>query len=429
MKNLRYRFPRIGMRIIKSALAVGLCCLIYYYGLGHEDIPFFFVIAAMQCMQPYSGGIKDFAKRNIYGTLIGAVCGLVIILIQHFVLAPYSADFVWFCLLMALGIACTIYTAVVLNSGDIAHFACVVFICMMSSHISDEEPFLYVLQRITETLLGIAVGTGINALHLPRRKTEDTLFVASLDEILHSEVSHLSDYSKVELNRILDEGIPLSVMTRHSAASLHESGTALRFRLPVILLDGAAIYDSEERSYVYKSELSYEESMEIAQCLQSLGLDVFKTAIMDDTMLVFYDKIQNTGSRIIYENLRRSPYRNYINLPLPEGTPTICLHAVNTREKMAEVYHELISRGYGERFKISCYRSQLAEGYSYIRIFSKQADRKLMVEKLRELSGLSKVKTFGNDPQLYDVHVSGSEGEGIIKCLKKEFRPYAWKKK
>jgi len=27
------------------------------------------------------------------------------------------------------------------------------------------------------------------------------------------------------------------------------------------------------------------------------------------------------------------------------------------------------------------------------------------------------------------VHVSGSEGEGIIKCLKKEFRPYAWKKK
>ena len=49
-----------------------------------------------------------------------------------------------------------------------------------------------------------------------------------------------------------------------------------------------------------------------------------------------------------------------------------------------------------------------------------------MVEKLRELSGLGKVKTFGSDEQKYDVYVKSSEGEGIIKRLKEEFEPLLW---
>jgi len=428
MEKFKHRFPRIGLRIVKSAMAVGICCLIYYYILGYKDIPFFFVIAAMQCMQPYQSGIKDVAKRNIIGTLIGAFCGFVIIMLQYFVLSPYHADFIWYCLLVTLGVAVTLYTAVVLNCGEMAHFACVVFLCMLRIHISDEGPFLYVFQRLTETLLGIGVGTAINALHLPRRKTEDTLFVASLDEILHSETSHLTDYSKVELNRILDEGIPLSVMTKHTAASFHESGAALRLKLPVILMDGAVLYDPVEQRYLEKCELSYEESAKISSQLESMGLDVLKTAIADDSMLIFYDKLQNEGSRSIFEHLRRSPYRNYINRPLPEGMATIYLHAVNTREKVRVVYEELINQGWAEQYKISFYDSLHAPGYSYIRIYSKKVSRRAMVEKLRELSGLKYAKTFGSDPELYDVYIKNHEGEDIIKTLKKEFEPFIWKK-
>ena len=428
MKNFTHRFPRIGLRIVKSALAVGICCLIYY-ALGYEDIPFFFVIAAMQCMQPYSSDILDVAKRNIYGTLIGAFGGLVIILIQHFILNPYHVDFLWYCLLVTLGIAWTLYTAVVVNCGDMAYFACVVFLCMIRIHISDEGPFAYVFQRLGETLAGIALGTAINAIHLPRRKTEDTLFVASLDEILHSEISHLSAYSKVELNRILDEGIPLSVITSHSVASFKEMGNELRFNLPVILMDGAVIYDPVSETYLEKAELPHDEAIELSKTLETFGLDVLKSTVVNESLLIFYDELKNEGSRSIFDVLHRSPYRNYIRHSLPEDLGAVCIHAVNRRDKIDAVYEELVRRGLGEKYRIQTYDSTHAPEYSYIRIFSLEADRRKMVEKLRQISGLGKAKTFGNDPEIYDVFVNTREGEGIIKTLKREFEPYIWIKK
>ena len=428
MRKIAHRFPRIGLRIVKSALVVGICCLIYY-ALGYRDIPFFFVIAAMQCMQPYSSDVLDVAKRNIYGTLIGAFGALVIILLQYFVLDPYHMDFLWYCLLVTLGIVWTLYTAVVVNCGDMAYFACVVFLCMIRIHISDEGPFAYLLQRLAETFAGIALGTFVNALHLPRRKTADTLFVASLDEILHSEISHLSSYSKVELNRILDEGIPLSVIAKHSVASFKEAGNELRLKLPVILMDGAVIYDPVSDMYLEKAELSHEEAMEISSTLESFGLDTLKSSIVDESLLIFYNELNNEGSRSIFERLRRSPYRNYIRRELPEGLGAIYIHAVNSCEKINLVYEELIRRGFNKKYRIETYESTHCPGYSYIRVFSLEADRRKMVEKLRQITGLGKAKTFGNDPDIYDVFVNTREGEGIIKTLKREFEPLIWIRK
>lgn len=427
MEQLRHRFPRIGLRIVKSALAVGLCSLVYYYVFGLKDIPFFFVIAAMQCMQPYHGGIRNLIRQNVYGTFIGAFWGFVIIALQYFILDPYGIDYIFYCALVALGIAATIYTSVVINCGDMANFACVVFICMLKAHISDEAPFSYVAQRIVETLVGIALGSGLNALHLPRRKTTDTLFVASLDEILHSETSHLSAYSKVELNRILDEGIPLSVITKHTVASFKEAGAGIRFKLPVILMDGAVIYDPVTGSYPYKCEISHDEALSLSKKLESMGLDVLKTVVADSSLLIFHDELRNEGSLSIYDQLHRSPYRNYIRHPLPLGMSVVYLHAVNTREKIQAVYAKLLEEGYGQRYRISVYDSSHAKGYSYIRIFSREGNRERAIEKLRQLTGFGAVKTFGNDRELYDIYVNGSEGESIIKRLRHEFLPLIWR--
>ena len=60
----------MGMRIVKSTFAVGLCLFIYYL-LGIREIPFFLVIAALQGLQQYQREVKEVAVRNVVGTLIG----------------------------------------------------------------------------------------------------------------------------------------------------------------------------------------------------------------------------------------------------------------------------------------------------------------------------------------------------------------------
>ena len=426
MHILKAHFPRIGMRIVKSSLAVGMCILIYYMA-GREEIPFFVAIAVLQSMQPYQRDIRAVAVRNLFGTGLGAVCALVILLLQHYVFGLSHSQYIWYALFVSLGIAVCIYSAVVLGHGDSAYFTAVVYLCIVMVHLDNENPYLYVAQRISETLLGIGIGMAVNALRIPRRRVKDTLFVAALDDVLHSESSILPEYSKVELNRILEDGVRLSIISQHSSASFWEAAGSINFKMPVILLDGAVLYDPAQKRYISKVELSYEQAREIEETVRCDELTLFQSAVVDDSVLIFRQEVAES-CRAVYENLRKSNYRNYIARPLPEGLPVVYVLCMGTEEKLDEAMEKLRAQGLDQKYKILRYKLHEHEGMGYMRIFSIEADRQNMLETLRRVCGLEKLRSFGNNQQMYDVCVRAAEGESILKALKKEAEPFFWKR-
>ena len=78
------KLPPIGARIIKSSVAVGLCMVIYYIRtlmpVGN-GLPFYGALAALWCLQPYADSTKNNAWQRSIGTFIGAVFGLVFIVL------------------------------------------------------------------------------------------------------------------------------------------------------------------------------------------------------------------------------------------------------------------------------------------------------------------------------------------------------------
>ena len=425
MHTIKSHFPRIGMRIVKSAAAVGLSMAVYLL-LGVEGLPFFIIIAALQGMQQYQRNVREITVRNVFGTLVGAACALPVVLLQYFVLAPHNCPYVWYCALVTFSIAVALYSSVVLGHGDAAYFTAVVYLCIVMVHLDNQNPLSYVLQRLTETLLGIGIGMGVNAMRIPIRRVRDTLFVAALDDVLHSESSILPEYSKVEINRILDDGVRLSIISQHSTASFWEAAGSIRFKMPVILLDGAVLYDPAEKRYLAKVQLEYEQAREITELLEDEELSIFQSAVIDDSVMIFNRHIAES-TREIHENMRRSNYRNYIYRQLPEGLPVIYVLCMGTEEKLDEAYEKLKAAGFDKKYKVMRYGHE-QKGMGYMRIFSMDADRHAMLEKLREVCGIEKLRTFGNDPELYDVCVRTSEGESILKALKKEAEPFFWKK-
>ena len=281
-------------------------------------------------------------------------------------------------------------------------------------------------QRLLETLLGIGIGMGVNALRIPRRRVKDMLFVAALDDVLHSESSILPEYSKVELNRILDDGVRLSIISQHSSASFWEAAGSIRFKMPVILLDGAVLYDPAEKRYLAKVQLEYEQAREITELLEDEELSIFQSAVVDDSVMIFNKHIAES-TREIHGHMRRSNYRNYIYRALPEGLPVIYVLCIGTEEKLDEACRKLDEAGFDKKYKVMRYGHE-QKGMGYMRIFSREASRHAMLEKLRETCGMEKLRTFGNDPRLYDVCVRALEGESILKALKKEAEPFFWKK-
>ena len=71
-------FPRVGMRMIKTALAVAVCFLLYFLR-GEEGVPIFSTIAALLCMQPYVEHSVEASGNRILGTILGAVFALFVL--------------------------------------------------------------------------------------------------------------------------------------------------------------------------------------------------------------------------------------------------------------------------------------------------------------------------------------------------------------
>lgn len=149
--------PKIGMRIIKSALAVFICCLIdYYRGSGY---PFYSAIAAILCMQKEIGKGIDVAKNRMIGTCIGGICGYLALRLVN--LDIFSNELIRYALL-SLCIIPVMYITILIKKQSATYITCVVFLCVTITHGSDVSPELFAFNRVIDTFIGIIVSLVIN---------------------------------------------------------------------------------------------------------------------------------------------------------------------------------------------------------------------------------------------------------------------------
>lgn len=245
--------PVIGLRIIKSSISVALCFAIAYVR-GNDGIVFYSLLSALWCVQMYRTNTKKNALQRFSGTVIGALYGLLFLLIlrklqvsKTAISANEETAFIIQATLVSVLIIFVLYTTVLLNKKQASYFSCVVFLSIAVNHITDMNPYQFVWNRFLDTCIGIGVGIFVNDFSLPLKKKKDILFVSGLDDTLLNENANLTDYSKVELNRMLDEGLQFTISTIRTPASLMEPVRDIHLNLPVIAMDGAVLYDMEEK--------------------------------------------------------------------------------------------------------------------------------------------------------------------------------------
>lgn len=153
----------IGMRIVKTVIAVFVCGLIA--SLRGES-GFYSMIAAVVCVQNSTGKTVESSVNRMLGTLIGGVVGVAVVylldaagllnieLARYAVLSLMLIPIIEFCLLVKRP-AC-------------AAMACIVFLCVTVNHSIGDTPAIYSIQRLFETLVGVALACVVDVL-LPYR--------------------------------------------------------------------------------------------------------------------------------------------------------------------------------------------------------------------------------------------------------------------
>ena len=424
--NARH-LPPIGARIVKSSLGAAICILIYYIRellpIG-GGIPFYSILAVLWCVQPYTTSTLRMAQQRTIGTLLGAAYGLVFLLFFGlFESVPKMVVYLTACAMLVP----ILYTTVLLDKRNASYFSCVVFLTVSINHSFDVNPYLFVFNRVLDTLVGIGVGVLLNSIHMPVRSGENTLYVSGIDSVLVNSKETMIPYNKVELNRLIALGAKFTVSTIRTPASMIDLLSGIDLKLPVIAMDGAVLYDLKENRYLEVFALDRDTAVRAETLLEDAGVHVFVNALYDNTLHIYYGEFRNEAEQDLFQRLRRSPYRNYTakRLRLTGDSERVIYLMVLTPDEQIPALVGRLSDAFGSTVRIVTAPATEYPGYTYLKLYHRDARKANMLEILKERTGVDKVITFGSIPGEYDVFVHDDGGNSAVKAFKRlyEGRP------
>ena len=182
----------MGKLIIKAALSVFICCLIYeFFDIG-TGIPFYSGIAAIICLQPEIKSTFRIGMNRTIGTLIGGFTGMAILFIlREFSLFsfPTLKNFLSSLCIIPLmflaesfkrgplshllekarqnnlfSIAPLIVFADFMRKSALTNITCVAFLSVTITHGADSSISGFALNRIFDTLIGVFVSFFVNII-------------------------------------------------------------------------------------------------------------------------------------------------------------------------------------------------------------------------------------------------------------------------
>ena len=455
-RSSRLRAPRArivppGQRIMRSIVAVWLCMLVYVIR-GMNGEPFYSIIAALQCVQPYSSNMISEGRERIIGTLIGAFWGSVILFAE---LLPVGGSFrttVIFYLLLGVFSGLVIYSTVLMGIPQYALFAAVVFLGIAMYHVEDVNPYIHVYYRTIETIIGVGVAIAINSVHFPRIYDRSTLFVSGIDSVLFREDRKLTPFTKVELNRFLDKGMRFSVQTKQTPATVREILSDINLKLPIIAMDGAVLYDLHTMKYVRTEKMDPELVTLVSGFLHEQGYPFFVNTIQDNLLVIYFKDYKNlildevkdahheavhhykqeehaptissyVSMARLYHKKRVSPYRNYVRTNAAITHDVIYILVIDQEEKVDQLHASLMEQPWASQCRTNFDTFDCEEGEKLMRIYASRSTRSEMLKHLQQYVGAPQTITFGNDPGECDVLIEDAGRDRMVKELKKRFSP------
>ena len=417
--GVRYRIPYPGQRILRSMVAAWVCMAIYYLR-GSNGIPFLSVIAALQCIQPYSETMRQMGKKRIIGTLVGALWGALVLYLEYLVVGHAGLEEIIHFALMGACAGAVIYSTVLLHIPDNAYFAAVVFLSIAMNHVTDINPGIYIINRVIDTTIGVLVGCLVNSVHLPRIRDMSTLFISGIDQTLSGEKHTLTPYTKVELNRLIRDGAKFTVMTKETSAMIRELMDGVKLECPVVIMDGAAMYDLKTRQYLETNRMDRELSRNIDLFLGSQGAHYFINTIEDNLLVTFYREMSDGPMKKLYSDRRTSPYRNYVHTNREINEDILYFTVVGTEEEMRALGDSVLQQPFASQIRIDFDSYKCDAGNLLLRIFAKSATRENMLSLLKKRTGTEYVVKYGKEVMGADVR-SDYTGDMMVKDIKKCF--------
>ncbi len=397
-----FHFPRLGQRIVKTSVAVFLCLLFYYLrGYSGRDMPTEAAITAIICMQPYVRDTRDYALSRFAGTLLGAGCGLLFLFLL--LLFPVlGQNLLVLYALMALGMMLCLYGGVLLRRPDISGLAAIVFICVVIAFPEIDRPLLSAFKRILGVLVGTASAIAVNVFRLPRVTRRDQVYFVRTRDLSADRFSNIPAAALFRLNYLYADGAKICLMSEHAPAffamQLHDA----KLSVPMIVMDGAALYDAKENRYLCAKTLDQTQAEALRGLLAGMGLSYFIYTVHHGRTCIFHQGPLRDEEKTILDRMRTSPYRSYLEGEILDEAEIVYFKVIDSEERISFLEQHLAFTLLNMHLRLVS-RPQSVPGIGGLYVYSGKATmesaKSALMERLWETEpGLRPVEIFSPRP-------------------------------
>lgn len=423
-KGDNMKLPRVGMRIIKTMIAVFFAISISIIlkvidisrGKDISDLgditvlnnmytPFFAGIAAAYALHRDTKSSFNQAKIRSFGSIIGGYFGMVVILIAEYILITvtklnetnYPLYLLITYLIVSVGIIPLIVIAIIFKQQTCVFISCLTYLSVtISIRNGGMNVILFASNRVLSTLIGIGISLLVNNISLFRRKNKDILFVSSLDNNFLTK-DNINPYIKYKLNNLYYKDMPLVFATTRTPSSLNYVFDDVEVTYPMVIMNGASIYHFDKCVYEDKSKIDDQAEMFIESLLEKLDMNAFRYVIDDNMLHCLYQKIENEAERNYYNHRRNNKFNNFVRAKLLKELDVSLYIIIDKKDRIDNICNEINNSIYKDFVDLVVYKYESVDGdYWYLKINSKDATKERLVYEIKERDNFSKLVVCGS---------------------------------
>lgn len=239
---------------------------------------------------------------------------------------------------------------------------------------------------------------------------EDTLFITDMDGTLLDNSASLSPYSVETINRFIASGGYFSIATARSHKSSKDILVPLNLTLPIVLNNGAIVYDKSEHKFTNVSRLPEKDLKNMADIFEEQQLWGFLFTLDGKSTIKLFHRPLVKESDWEYRNSRYELYdRNIFECedltdPANDFIPFFCV-VYGEEEHLNEVAGLIDGL---EGLQTSIYSDVYNDQY-FMDIYSKSASKYTGAKWICEQYGISRIAAFGDNYNDISMLLSADE--------------------
>ena len=291
---------------------------------------------------------------------------------------------------MACGVLLSLYTSVLFRQPDTSSLSAIVYICVVISFPSIEDPLVQAGNRIVDVLIGTSIAIIVNVFRLPRARNQNQIFFLRTKDLVPDRYAQIAPAVLFQLNYLLSDGAKICLVSEHAPAFFTSQMSMAKVNEPLIVMDGAAIYDIKENQYLYAQTLPEYVSLALRAQLDHLGIGYFIYTIHRNKTCIFHQGDMTKPEKEMLEVMKKTPYRSYLDGEIYDSREIVYIKIINTKEKLDGVIKKLYKNDAAifRELRTVARPHKEAPNCQALYLYSSQATvqnaQKHLLEKLRE---------------------------------------------